>query len=158
MDDDCEPGLLTTSSTKIGNVIKLRATAAVMALALLIYNLHEKGRKLHVSHSHGSRVARFFEEDDPMRQGAEGERLKRAIKAEKEEQDRKNAAERKPGRSSRGGGSRLNHRSGGRYDRDRDYSDREFGGGGRNSGSTRRCYICDSKEHLSNDCPKRRRS
>ena len=139
--------------------MRASVAAAIGALAVLAHNFHEKARKLHVSHSHGGGVARRFEEDDPMRQGAEGQRLKRAIQAEKEDQDRKKATEKKPSRSRRGGYSRPSYRNGGRQDSYRDYDDRDRRtGGGGNSGNTRRCYICDSRDHLSNDCPKKRRS
>ncbi len=77
--------------------------ASVAALAMLIHIFLEKGKLLHISHSHGNKVAQFFEEDDPMRQGADGERLKRVIKAEKEELDMRRAVERRPNRFSRGG-------------------------------------------------------
>ncbi len=129
--------------------------AAVAALAMLIHIFLEKGKRLHISHSHGNKVAQFFEEDDPMRQGADGERLKRAIKAEKEELDRKRAVERRPNRFSRGGSNRFSGRGRGGFGRDRDLGDRGRWPGISNSGSTRRCFVCDSVDHMSSDCPKR---
>ena len=54
----------------------------------------------------------------------------------------------------------LSHSSRGRYVRVHDYNDRDrrSGGSSNNNGSTHHmCYICDSKEHLSNNYPKRRR-
>ncbi len=60
-----------------------------------------------------------------MRQGADGERPKRAIKADKEEQERNKATEKKPNRGNRGGGYKYGNKNGGRYNRDRDYNDRD---------------------------------
>ena len=134
---------------------KARAMAAVATLAALIHALLEKGKRLHISHSHGNKVAQFFEEDDPIRQGTDGERLKRAIKAEKEEADRKRASEKKTSRYSRSSYGRPSSRGRGGYSRDRDHGDRGRWPGFSSSGSTRRCYICDSADHMSNDCPKR---
>jgi hypothetical protein len=137
------------------SIPKARAMAAVAALAALIHAFLEKGKRLHISHSHGNKVAQFFEEDDPIRQGADGERLKRAIKAEKEDSDRKRVSEKKTGRYNRGGYNRFSGRGRGGFGRDRDHGDRGRWPGISSSGSTRRCYICDSADHMSSDCPKR---
>ena len=74
----------------ISTGVNLLATA-LAAISGLIYNYSEDGKKLHVSHKCGAAVAKLFEEDDPLRQGAHGERLiKRAIKvAEQEENEKK---------------------------------------------------------------------
>jgi hypothetical protein len=135
------------------SIPKARAMAAVTALAALIHALLEKGKRLHISHTHGNKVAQFFEEDDPIRQGSDGERLKRAIKAEKEEADRKKSSEKKTSRYSRGGYTGSSGRSRGSSGRDRYHGDR--GRWPSSSGSTRRCYICDSADHMSSDCPKK---
>ena len=151
-DDDDVP---VATTTQIGSIPRARAMAAVAALAMLIHIVLEKGKRLHISHSHGNKVAQFFAEDDPMRQGADGERLKRAIKAEKEELDRKRAVERRPNRFSRGGSNMFFGRGRGGFGRDRDLGDRGRWPGISGSGSTRRCFVCDSADHMSSDCPKR---
>ena len=151
-DDDDVP---VATTTQIGSIPRARAMAAVAALAMLIHIFLEKGKRLHISHSHGNKVAQFFEEDDPMRQGADGERLKRAIKAEKEELDRKRALERRPNRISRGGNNRFSGRGIGGFGRDRDHGDRGRWSGINSSGNTRRCFVCDSVDHMSSDCPRR---
>ena len=140
-------------TTQADSALKARVATAVATLALLIHALLEKGKRLHISHSHGNKVAQFFDEDDPIRQGADGERLKRAIKAEKEEADRNKSSEKKTSRYSRSSYGRPSSRGRGGYSRDRDHGDR--GRWPSSSGSTRRCYICDSTDHMSNDCPKR---
>ena len=65
----------------ISTGVTLLATT-LAAISGLIYNYYsEDGKKLHVSHKCAATVAKLFEEDDPLRQGADGERLKRAMKA-----------------------------------------------------------------------------
>jgi hypothetical protein len=154
LEDEFDGEIPVPTTPRIGSIPKARAMAAVAALAMLIHAFLEKGKRLHISHSHGNKVAQYFEEDDPMRQGADGERLKRAIKAEKEELDRKRALERRPNRVSRGGSSRFSGRGRGGFGRDRDHGDRGRWSGVSGSGSTRWCYVCDSLDHLSNDCPR----
>ena len=154
-EDESDDEVSVPTTPRIGSIPRARAMAAVAALTMLIHAFLEKGKRLHISHSHGNKVAQYFEEDDPMRQGADGERLKRAIKAEKEELDRKRALERKPNRINRGGISRFFGRGRGGFGRDRDHGDRGRWPGISGSGSTRRCFVCDSVDHMSSDCPKR---
>ena len=156
-DSDGEIPIIPTSS-QTGSIPKARAMAAVAALAMLIHTLLEKGKRLHINHSHGIKVAQLFEEDDPMRQGADGERLKHAIKAEKELLDRKKASERRPSQFNRGGSSRFSSMGRGAFGRDRDFGTRGRWSGVSGSGSTRRCYICHAPDHLSHECPRGKRS
>lgn len=135
----------------LSSATRLKAIAAITAMTLIIHNLHEKAKKLHITHTHGRVIATKFEEDDTMAQGTDGERLKRAIKADKEEVERKklHASTTSRGRGRYNNYSRAGTR-GNRYYDDRDKAERP---------ATRRreraCFICDSKDHMANDCPKR---
>ena len=82
----------------ISTGVTLLATT-LAAISGLIYNYSEDGKKLHVSHKCGATVAKLFEEDDPLRQGADVERLKRAMKSAEQEENMK--------KKSSGGGKRL---------------------------------------------------
>ena len=144
----------------ISTGVTLLATA-LAAISGLIYNYSEDGKKLHVSHKCGAAVARLFEEDDPLRQVADGERLKRAMKVAEQEENKK--------RKSSGGGSgsgrgsirpsrdfrssyfsdrRASRPSGGFDSRDRS---RDRGGD-----FGRKCFICGGS-HPANQCPKKKK-
>ena len=70
---------MSDDASVIANGVTLLATA-LAAVSGVIYNYSEDGKKLHVSHKCGATVAKLFEEDDPLRHEADGERLKRALK------------------------------------------------------------------------------
>jgi hypothetical protein len=136
-------------------------STALTAITGLIYNYSEDGKKLHVSHKCGPTVAKHFEEDDPLRQGADGERLKRAMKVAEQEENKK--------RKSSGAGSgsgRSSNRPSGDF-RSSLFSDRRASrpsGGfdsrdrGRDRGGdfSRKCFICGGS-HLANECPKKKK-
>ena len=55
-------------TTLISMGLTFRASA-LTGITALIYIFSEDGKKLHVAHKCGASVSRFFEEDDPLRQG-----------------------------------------------------------------------------------------
>ena len=135
--------------------------SALTDITTLIYVFSEDGKKLHVAHKCGASVARFFEEDDPLRQGADGDRLKRAMKAAKQDEEKK-----KKSSNSGAGFSRNSNRTSGET-RSGGFSDRrpprrsssfDYRDRGRDRGGEfdRKCFICGGR-HLANECHKRRK-
>ena len=127
-----------------------KVVLAITALATLVYSHNQEGKKLHIQHSYGRGVASKFEEDDPMLQGADGERLKRAIKAEKDEKERLKEKEPRNKKSWRprsyGEGRPDFKRKDDRDDRDRrPRGDRDRG-----------CFMCGSTGHMARDYPRRK--
>ncbi len=101
-----------------------KVVLAITALATLVYSFNQEGKKLHILYSHVRGIANKFEDDDPMLQGADGERLKRAIEVDKDEKERLKEKEPKNEKSwrprSSGEGRPDFKRKDDREDRDRE--------------------------------------
>ncbi len=61
-EDESDDEVSVPTSPRIDSMPRARAMAGVAALAMLIHAFLEKGKRLHISHSHGNKVAQYFEE------------------------------------------------------------------------------------------------
>ena len=150
--------LAANEDSVVSTGLALPATA-ITGIATLIHSHSEDGKKLHVTHKCGAAVARFFEEDDPLRQGADGDRLKRAMKAAKQDEEKRrkpSSSSFAPGRSSsrpsrEGRSSSFSERRSSRVVGSYEYRDRA-----RDRGGDRKCFYRGG-QHLANECHKRRK-
>ena len=141
--------LAASEDSIVSNGSALLATAITGITTALIHSYSEDGKKLHVAHKCGAAVARFFEEDDPLRQGADGDRLKRAMKAAKQDEEKKSKTSSRP--SGEGRSSSFSERRPSRAVGSYEYRDRA-----RDRGGDRKRFICGG-QHLANECHKRRK-